>query len=172
MSPRLAAALLAGLALAGAVARAEEPSSPAATALPSGSGSSDGWEVNGIRLERAQVDRLADDMAGRTVAAVDRKVAGIELAESQRTRMLEIYRSVALDVFDQVVNVIEREDLSDARKDEEVRRLVLAGQERSHAALQDVLEARQMELYSQWERQQVEAYKSRRWDRGGRRRRR
>jgi hypothetical protein len=172
MSTRLAAALLATLALTAGMARAEEPSTAADSTLPSGSGAADAWEVNGIRLERAQVDRLADDMAQRTVTAVDRKVAGIDLADSQRARMLDIYRNVAIDVFDQVVDVIERSDLDEARKDEEVRRLVLAGQERSHTALQDVLDARQLELYSQGERQQIDAYKRRRWNRGGRRRRR
>jgi hypothetical protein len=130
------------------------------------------WEINGIRLEREQVGRLADDMAERTVAAVIEKVEGIGLSEEQRSAMRGIYRKVSLDVFDQVVIVVERADLSDGQKDDEVRRLVLAGQERSHQALVAVLDARQMELYSRWEKQQVDAYQSRRWDRSARRRRR
>jgi hypothetical protein len=158
--------LLAALAIA-PVAWAESPEDAPAAAEPARV-----WEINGIRLEREQVGRLADDMAERTVAAVGEKVEGIELSEQQRAKMRGIYRAVSLEVFDQVVVVVERGDLADAQKDEEVRRLVLAGQQRSHAALEAVLDARQMELYSRWEKQQVDAYQSRRWDRGARRRRR
>jgi hypothetical protein len=52
-----------------------------------------------------------------------------------------------------------------------VRELVLEGQRESHARLVGVLDARQLELYSAWEARQVEAFKSKRWDRRQRRRR-
>jgi len=41
---------------------------------------------------------------------------------------------------------------------------VLAGQRRSHTALEGVLDPRQLELYSAWEQQQVAAFQSRRLD--------
>jgi hypothetical protein len=127
--------------------------------------------VNGIRLERSQVDRLATDMASRTVAAVERKVQGIALRPEQRDAMLEIYRDVALGVFDRVVGVVDRQDLSDAEKESQVRELVLEGQRLSHARLERVLDERQLPLYAQWEDEQVRAYKSARWDRRRRGRR-
>jgi len=127
------------------------------------------WEVNGIRLEPGQVERLASDMASRTVEAVEKNVAGIALASAQREKMLEIYRSISLDVYDRVVDVVGRDDLDDAAKEAQVRELVLEGQRASHARLEGVLDARQLELYSAWETRQVEAFKSRRWDRKNRR---
>ena len=129
------------------------------------------WEVNGIRLERDQVDRLATDMATRTVAAVERKVQGIALRAEQRDAMLAIYRDVALGVFDRVVSVVDRQDLSDAQKESQVRELVLEGQRLSHAQLEHVLDGRQLPLYTQWEDDQVRAYRSARWDRRRRGRR-
>ena len=129
------------------------------------------WEVNGIRLERSQVDRLATDMARRTVTAVERKVEGISLRTEQRDAMLEIYRDVALGVFDRVVGVVDRQDLSDSEKEGQVRELVLEGQRQSHARLESVLDDRQLALYAQWEDEQVRAYKSARWDRRRRGRR-
>jgi hypothetical protein len=128
------------------------------------------WEVNGIRLERGQVDRLATDMARRTVAAVERKVPGIALRPEQRDAMLAIYRDVALGVFDRVVGVVDS-DLSDAEKEKQVRELVLEGQRLSHERLASVLDARQMPQYTLWEDEQVRAYKSARWDRRRRGRR-
>jgi hypothetical protein len=129
------------------------------------------WEVNGIRLERSQVDRLAADMARRTVAAVERKVEGIALRPGQRDAMLEIYRDVSLGVFERVVDVVDRSDLSDAEKESSVRELVLEGQRQSHERLTSVLDARQLPLYARWEEEQVKAYKSARWDRRRRGRR-
>ena len=128
------------------------------------------WEVNGIRLEPGQVERLASDMASRTVDAVEKNVADIRLATEQRAKMLEIYRSVSLDVYDRVVDVVGRDDLDDGVKEERVRELVLEGQRTSHARLESVLDTRQLALYSAWETRQVEAFKSRRWDRKNRRR--
>ena len=127
------------------------------------------WEVNGIRLEPGQVERLASDMATRTVEAVERNVAGIGLADAQRATMLEIYRSVSLVVYDRVVEAVGREDQDDGAKEARVRELVLEGQRESHEQLAKVLDARQLELYSAWEARQVDAFKSRRWE--GRRRR-
>lgn len=128
------------------------------------------WEVNGIRLEADQVERLADDIAERTVRAVEAKVADLALTEAQRPSLREIYRSVALDVYGQVVDEVARDDRSDAQKQDRVRELVLEGQQRSHARAARVLDARQLELYSAWEDEQVEAFKSRRWERRRRRR--
>lgn len=129
------------------------------------------WEVNGIRLEPGQVERLAVDMAKRTVEAVESKLPEIALADAQRERMLEIYRSVSLGVYDRVVDVVAQRDLTDSAKEERVRELVLAGQRESHGLLEKVLDARQLGLYSAWESKQVEAFRSKRWDRRKRRRR-
>jgi hypothetical protein len=108
-------------------------------------------------------------MASRTVEAVEKNVPGIALATAQREKMLEIYRSISLDVYDRVVDVIGRDDLDDSAKETQVRELVLEGQRASHARLEGVLDAHQLELYSAWETRQVEAFKSRRWDRKNRR---
>ncbi len=128
------------------------------------------WEINGIRLEPAQVERLADDMATRTVSAVQEKIPDIALRDGQAEQMRAVYRSVALDVFAEVVKEVERTDQTDAEKETRVRELVLAGQTRSHDSLEAILDPRQMELYASWESRQVEAFKSRRWN--DRRRRR
>jgi hypothetical protein len=130
------------------------------------------WEVNGIRLDSGQVERLADDMAVRTLDAVEQTVDGIELRDDQRSRMREIYREVSLDVYEQVVEVIERDDLSDDAKEERVRALALEGQQRSRDLLHGVLDETQMDLYSKWADDQVEAFQSRRLDSRRRRRRR
>ena len=128
------------------------------------------WEINGIRLEPAQVERLADDMAGRTVAAVQEKIPAIALRDGQAEQMRAVYRSVALDVFAEVVTEVARADQTDAQKEARVRELVLAGQTRSHAQLASVLDPEQLALYTAWEDRQVEAFKNRRWN--DRRRRR
>ena len=153
-------AWLAALWLAWAAASAQADPAPTRT-----------WEVNGIRLEPGQVERLAADMAGRTLEAVETRVPDIALADGQREQMLEIYRKVSLGVYDRVVDVVAREDLDDSAKESQVRELVLAGQRESHALLEKVLDARQLELYSEWESRQVEAFKSKRWERRKRRRR-
>jgi hypothetical protein len=155
---RAAAALAALLAVSGPVRADPAPARRA-------------WEVNGIRLEPGQVEQLASDMASRTVEAVEKNVADIGLAAAQREKMLEVYRGVSLDVYDRVVDVVARDDLDDAAKESRVRELVLEGQRASHVQLEGVLDARQLELYSAWEARQVEAFKSRRWERRGRRRR-
>ena len=128
------------------------------------------WEINGIRLEPAQVERLADDMAGRTVVAVQEKVPEIALRDGQAEQMRGVYRTVALDVFAEVVTEVAQADRSDAEKEARVRELVLEGQRRSHDALVAVLDERQLGLYTAWEDRQVDAFKSRRWN--DRRRRR
>jgi biopolymer transport protein ExbB/TolQ len=130
------------------------------------------WEVNGIRLESGQVERLADDMATRTVEAVEESVEGIDLRDDQRQRMHEIYREISLDVYEKVVELIERDDLSDDAKEESVRALALEGQQRSQELLRAVLDEAQMDLYSKWADSQVEAFQSRRLDSRRRRRRR
>jgi len=155
---RPAAALAAALALLGARPAPADPE-PAPRA----------WEVNGIRLEPGQVERLARDMAERTVAAVETRVDGIALSDEQRTGMLEIYRSVSLGVYDRVVDVVSHEELDDSTKESQVRELVLAGQRDSHTRLEKLLDARQLALYSAWEDRQVEAFKSKRWERRKRR---
>ncbi|MEX2207144.1 MAG: hypothetical protein WEF50_13025 [Myxococcota bacterium] len=128
------------------------------------------WEINGIRLEPAQVERLADDMAARTVSGVRKKIPEIALRDGQAEQMRAVYRNVALDVFAEVVTEVARADQTDAQKETRVRELVLAGQSRSHAELASVLDANQLALYSAWEDRQVEAFKNRRWN--DRRRRR
>jgi hypothetical protein len=155
-----ALALAALLCAAGTVPAAADPSPARRT-----------WEVNGIRLEPGQVERLARDMADRTVRAVERNVAGIALSDAQRAQMHEIYRSVSLEVYDRVVDVVGRDDLGDRDKEDRVRELVLEGQRQSHERLRPVLDARQLELYSAWEQRQVDAFKSKRWDERRRRRR-
>jgi hypothetical protein len=140
-------------------ASAQQPADPARV-----------WEINGIRLESAQVERLADDMAARTVAAVQTKLEGIDLRDGQAEEMRTVYRGVALDVFADVVKEVDRSDQTDAQKEERVRQLVLEGQKRSHTRLETVLDARQLALYTAWEDKQVDAFKSRRWN--DRRRRR
>ena len=122
------------------------------------------WEINGIRLEAGQVDRLADDMAARTVAAVQEKIPDIALSSGQAEQMRGVYRAVALDVFAQVVKEVARTDIDDAAKEARVRALVLAGQSRSHGELVAILDPHQMDLYTAWEDRQVEAFKSRRWN--------
>lgn len=128
------------------------------------------WEIDGVRLEPAQVERLADDMAGRTVRAVQEKIPTIGLRDGQAEAMREIYRGVALDVFAEVVREVARSDRSEAEKEARVRELVLAGQGRSHAELVSVLDAQQLALYTAWEDRQVEAFNSRRWNERRRRR--
>ncbi|MBW2281918.1 MAG: hypothetical protein JRG76_20290 [Deltaproteobacteria bacterium] len=130
------------------------------------------WEVNGIRLEGEQVERLAADLADRTVVAVEQGVPDIGLRDEQRARMREIYLESALDVYERVVQVIGRDDLDDDAKQSRVRELVLEGQRSSHAKLEPVLDERQFRLYSAWETAQVESFQSRRLDARRRRRRR
>jgi hypothetical protein len=77
------------------------------------------WEVNGIRLEPAQVERLASDIASQTVLAVGR-LEGLSLREEQSDALEGVYREGALDTYDRVVAVVNRGDLSDAAKETEV----------------------------------------------------
>ncbi len=123
------------------------------------------WEVNGIRLESPQVERLADDLASRTLAAVSEKVADLRLADGQRERLHAIYRTVALDTYARVVPVVQDAALDATAKQERVRTLVLEGQRASHDQIQGVLDERQMALYADWETAQVAAFQSRRLDR-------
>ena len=130
------------------------------------------WELGGIRLEDGQVERLAEDMARRTVEAVDAGVEGLELTAPQRESMQQVYREVSLDVYQKIVDFVAREDLDDAAKQEQVRALALEGQRRSHARLESGLHAAQMCLYTAWADAQVESFQSRRLDARRRRRRR
>jgi hypothetical protein len=118
------------------------------------------WEVNGIRLEEAQVERLATDIARQTVVAVER-IDGLALRQEQGEALESIYRAVALDTYDRVVRVVNREGLADAAKEAEVKRLVIAGQERSTARVAEVLDAAQYATYRAWEERQVEAFRQR-----------
>jgi hypothetical protein len=130
------------------------------------------WEVNGVRLEPAQVERLARDIASQTVAAVARQ-PGVELSPEQAAALESIYHVVALGTYDQVVATVNRGDLGDAAKEAEVKRLVIEGQERSSARVAGVLAPAQYEAYRAWEQRQVEAFRSRGlWSGGGRRARR
>jgi hypothetical protein len=129
------------------------------------------WEVNGVRLEAAQVERLARDIASQTVAAVERQ-PGLELSREQAGALESIYHAAALDTYDGVVAVVNRSDVDDAAKEAEVKRLVLAGQERSSARVAGVLAPAQYEAYRAWEQKQVEAFRRRGLWSGGRRTRR
>jgi hypothetical protein len=129
------------------------------------------WEVNGVRLEASQVERLARDIASQTVAAVERQ-PGLALSPEQAATLESIYHGVALDTYDDVVAVVNRSDLDDAAKEAEVKRLVLAGQERSSARVAGVLAPAQYETYRAWEQKQVEAFRQRGLWSGGRRTRR
>lgn len=130
------------------------------------------WEVNGVRLESAQVERLAADIAAQTVVAVER-LDGLTLREDQGEALEAIYHDVALDTYDQVVAVVNREDLDDATKEAEVKRLVIEGQERSTERVAEILDAPQYATYRTWEQRQVEAFRERGlWSSSKRRRRR
>jgi hypothetical protein len=129
------------------------------------------WEVNGIRLEPAQVERLASDIARQTLVAVER-LDGLALRPDQGRALETIYRAVALDTYDQVVRVVNRADLADAVKEAEVKRLVIAGQERSSERVAEVLDATQYATYRAWEQKQVEAFRERGLWSSGRRGRR
>ena len=129
------------------------------------------WEVNGIRLEASQVERLASDIARQTVTAVERQ-PGLALTEAQASALELIYHGVALDTYDQVVAVVNRADLDDAAKEAEVKRLVVAGQEQSTGRVATVLEPAQYETYRVWEKQQIERFKQRGLWSDGRRTRR
>jgi hypothetical protein len=129
------------------------------------------WEVNGVRLEPAQVERLARDVASQTVAAVERQ-PGVALSPEQGAALESIYHEVALGTYDQVVAVVNRADLDDAAKEAEVKRLVLEGQERSTARVAGVLAPAQYAAYRAWEQKQVEAFRQRGLWSGGRRARR
>lgn len=129
------------------------------------------WEVNGVRLEAAQVERLASDIARQTVAAVARQ-PGLALRPEQARALEAIYHGVALDTYDRVVAVVNQPDLDDGAKETEVKRLVIAGQERSSARVAETLDPTQYASYRAWEEKQVEAFRQRGLWSGGRRARR
>ena len=149
----LALLLLALLAPAGSVAQARV------------------WEVNGVRLEASQVERLASDIARQTVAAVERQ-PGIALRPEQARSLESVYHGVALDTYDRVVAVVNQSDLDDAAKEAEVKRLVIAGQARSTGRVAEILDPSQYETYRAWEQKQVESFRQRGLWSGGRRARR
>jgi len=129
------------------------------------------WEVNGIRLEAAQVERLAGDIARQTVVAVER-LDGMALRPEQTRALESIYHAVALDTYDAVVRVVNQAELADAAKEAEVKRLVIEGQERSSLRVAEILEPAQYATYRSWEQQQVEAFRQRGLWSSGRRGRR
>jgi hypothetical protein len=142
--------------------------------LASTAGAAEGgrvWEVNGVRLEASQVERLASDIARQTVSAVERQ-PGLALTPAQASALEAIYHGVALDTYDQVVAVVNRGDLDDAAKEAEVKRLVIAGQEASTGRVAEVLGPAQYETYRAWEQQQVESFRQRGLWSSGRRARR
>jgi hypothetical protein len=118
------------------------------------------WELNGVRLEAGQVERLASDIAHQTVAAVERQ-PGIGLHPDQASQLEGIYHTVALDTYDRVIAVVNRSDLDDAAKEAEVKRLVIAGQQRSTARVAEILDAAQYATYRAWEEKQVQAFQER-----------
>jgi hypothetical protein len=118
------------------------------------------WEVNGVRLEAQQVERLASDVARQTVEAV-RRVEGLSLEDGQDRALERVYRETALEVYDGAVGVVNRDDLPDAEKEQQVKRLVLNGQKRSTAYVQKILAPPQYEVYRAWEERQIEAFERR-----------
>jgi hypothetical protein len=141
------ASALAALLLLGAAGAAAEPPGRI-------------WEVNGIRLEAEQVDRLADDIARQTVAAV-RRVDGLVLRDGQDRALETVYRDAALDVYDRAVAVVNRTDLGDDEKEAQIKTLVLNGQTRSTAYAERILDPDQYRVYRAWEDRQVDAFKKR-----------
>jgi hypothetical protein len=129
------------------------------------------WEVNGVRLEASQVERLAGDIARQTVAAVERQ-PGLALRPEQAGALESVYHSVALDTYDRVVAVVNQDGVDDAAKEAEVKRLVIAGQERSSGRVAEILDPAQYETYRAWEQKQVESFRQRGLWSGGRRARR
>ncbi len=129
------------------------------------------WEVNGVRLEASQVERLASDIARQTVVAVERQ-PGLTLRPEQATALEGLYHEVALDTYDRVVAVVNRSDLDDAAKEAEVKRLVIEGQEHSTVRVAELLDPAQYATYRAWEQKQVAAFQQRGLWSGGRRGRR
>jgi len=129
------------------------------------------WEVNGVRLEASQVERLASDIARQTVVAVERQ-PGLALRPEQASALESLYHAVALDTYDHVVAVVNRADLDDAAKEAEVKRLVIEGQERSTVRVAELLDPAQYATYRAWEQKQVAAFQQRGLWSGGRRGRR
>jgi hypothetical protein len=129
------------------------------------------WEVNGVRLEAAQVERLAGDIARQTVAAVQR-LPEVALRPEQAPALEAVYRETALDVYGDVVDVVNRTDLSDAQKEALVKERVLAGQDRSSARIARLLSTDQYAAYRAWEARQIAAFRERGlWSQGRSRRR-
>lgn len=118
------------------------------------------WEVNGIRLEADQVERLSSDVARQTVEAV-RRVDGLALRDGQDRALEHVYRETALEVYDQAIAVVNRDDLGDPEKEQQVKELVLNGQKRSTAYVKRILAPEQYDLYRAWEDKQVEAFERR-----------
>jgi hypothetical protein len=117
------------------------------------------------------VERLASEIARQTVVAVQR-LPGLALRAEQGEALESIYHTVALDTYDAVVRVVNREDLADAAKEAEVKRLVLEGQAQSSTRVAAVLDPQQYAAYRAWEEEQVEAFRRRGlWSSGGRGRR-
>lgn len=144
-----------------------------ALATPGIAGSSSRvWEVNGIRLEEDQVQRLASDIARSTVLAVE-GLDGLEIHEDQVPELERIYRDVALIVYGDCIDIVNRTDLKDAEKESLVTLRVIAGQERSTLLVERVLDPGQYETYRAWEIRQVDAFRKRGlWSRSNRRNRR
>jgi len=118
------------------------------------------WEVNGIRLEAAQVERLSGDIARQTVEAV-RRVDGLTLRDGQDRALEQVYLDTALEVYDRAVAIVNRSDLGDAAKEQQVKELVLNGQRRSTAYVKKILAPEQYDVYSAWEARQIEAFERR-----------
>lgn len=130
------------------------------------------WEINGIRLEEDQVERLASDIARSTVLAVER-LEGMAVHEHQVPELEKIYHDVALGVYGDCIDIVNRTDLKDGEKESLVTLRVIAGQERSTLLVERVLDPGQYETYRAWEIHQVEAFRKRGlWSRSNRRARR
>lgn len=157
------AAFLVGLGAG--FAAAEEPSPAAANPAASAPALSDtfsrqAWEVNGIRLEPDQVERLAQNVAKQTVLAVE-KVEGLTPSAEQRAQLETIYYRTALRVYEQAVKIVAREDLADRDKETQIIDLVLNGQAYSTRQIEILFSPEQYQIYRAWELRQIEAFKTR-----------
>lgn len=118
------------------------------------------WEVNGIRLEPDQVERLAQNVAKQTVRAVE-KVEGLAPNAEQRTQLETIYYRTALRVYEQAVKIVSRKDLSDHDKETQIIDLVLSGQAQSTLQVETLFTPTQYQIYRAWELRQIDAFKTR-----------
>ena len=120
------------------------------------------WEVNGIRLEAAQVERLAtrhrapDGRRGR--APVDGLALRAGAGRARSSPSTARSRSTPTTAWSRVVNRERPRRRREGGRGEAARD---RGQERSSARVAEVLDPAQYENYRAWEERQVEAFRQR-----------